>query len=644
MSKEYTIFALDASKSMGRHSSHPEKSDLTLASDFVFDYLNRQLVKNRKSDRFALVLFSGHNVQILYENKPLSLAISREYNSKVLQFYYDDAKVENQDAKYQFSDALKLALEQFQISAHLKFSRNLFVLTNGELPFNSFVTSDWSDYHDWVENYNITVTLGIINYTSGIKKSENKQGNERMCKEISEFGDRYLLYDMDTLLKARPPLKLIGPRVLCSAKLSFAGDAAQYWKLDLDDSGAVSMEIQVYPAIKLDKFAHGHEYYMDRENETLTQVKRSTTYYIKKTSDTNEFQNDESDEVDDLIKEEETIPVSSFDCTPGFKFSPRDILAVNSDLQEVATLISKPSIDILGFIKKEKFPVAYHTDESLFVLPSSHMGGKNKSSFDCLVQALLELESIAIVRYTQYKDSEVKLCAAYPSKVKLDGSSARVLLLIRIAMKEDEKIGRFPSLTKPNENMQSDNNETSKKIDRVAADNLMEQLIKSKKLKDEKILKDTLDNRKVGLLRSESIGTPVTDGTGLSELLMSSNPGGRKFNHYLSKIISKSLSTKSLFNFLNEEKFVENYLSKDESTVLFTTQNVLDSSLIYTGEETKENSITEKLRKELDVEYITQRKESNRKAGRKYDSIYGQDPKNDANFDEYFDIDDLLAS
>ncbi|RLV95216.1 ATP-dependent DNA helicase II subunit 2 [Spathaspora sp. JA1] len=630
MSKEYTIFALDVSKSMGQHSVDSDKSDLTIGKEFVFSYLNRQLIKNRKSDRFALVLFSSYAIEIIYENKPLVLDNLREYHERIEALHREND--EGKKVRYQLVDVLNLALDQFQISAHLKFSRNLFVLTNGELSFVNFDPSDWAGYNDWVVKYNMSVVFGIINYNSTVKKSESKQNNEEMCREICKNA-LFQIYDMDALVKTRPPLKLVGPRVLCAAKLSFAGNAEQYWKLDLDEpaAAAISIEIQVYPAIKLDTFAHGHEYQLDKENETLLPVKRATTYYIKNKTDQPEQQ---EEELDESVKEEERMTISNFECTPGFKYSPRDILAVNPDLQSVATLISKPSIDILGFLPKEKFPVAYHTDESVFVLPSSHLGAKNKVSFDCLIQALLELESIAIVRYVQYKDSEVKLCAAYPSKVKLGDGLGYVLLLTRIAMKEDEKIGRFPSLeTIPKES----------KINHDVADQLMEEFIKSKKFKEEKYT-DVLDNRKVGLVKSESIGTPITEETSLDELLTSSNPSGRRFNYYLSKIISKSLSSNdSLFKFLNEDKFVEKYLSKDEKSVLFNNDNVLDSSLIYTGEGDI-NSITEKLTRELQVKYTVQRKpDSKRKSSRRNDSIFGETP-DESNFDKYFDIDDILGN
>lgn len=214
-------------------------------------------------------------------------------------------------------------------------------------------------------------------------------------------------------------------------------------------------------------------------------------------------------------------------------------------------------------------------------------------------------------------------------------------------MKEDEKIGNFPNLTqKKTEIKQEDEDEIRKEEpDRDASDELMEKFITSRKLQESSQFDPTiLKNGKVGLTKSESVGAPLNEDTDLSSALLASNPAARKFNYYLQKIIIKSLEKDSLLKFVSEDQFIENHLSKDEETTIFNTRNVLDNQLLYTTDETDIDDIAVKLRNALMVQYKTQKKQVKQKAGQKFDYLMQPENPIDAEFDEFFDIEDVLGN
>ena len=151
-----------------------------------------------------------------------------------------------------------------------------------------------------------------------------------------------------------------------------------------------------------------------------------------------------------------------------------------------------------------------------------------------MVATMIELDYIALVRFVPKSDDEVQVCAAFPRKVALGNQIGEVLLLVRIAMKEDEKIGRFPDLSDTDDN---------------SVDQLMESFILSKKLRDEHFVADTIDNPMAGLLNSAPTSEPPNKNTTLDNLLLSSNPATRRFNYYFRKILDKSLQEESLENF-----------------------------------------------------------------------------------------------
>lgn len=121
------------------------------------------------------------------------------------------------------------------------------------------------------------------------------------------------------------------------------------------------------------------------------------------------------------------------------------------------------------------------------------------------------------------------------------------------------------------------------------------------------------------------------------------NPATKRFNYYLEKILFESLMlTNPLGEFLQEEKFVERYLSAGEKDVLFNLDSILDShsDFLFTDAHQHASDISLKLQAKLDVKYKLQANLEKKK--RSYKTAFAAQP-NDGKFDEYFDIEDLLA-
>ncbi|RCK62208.1 ATP-dependent DNA helicase II subunit 2 [Candida viswanathii] len=610
MSKEYTIFVLDGSKSMDCVSDGERDTDFQRALRYIFGYFMQQLIKNRKSDRLALIVYSGSSTDVFYNNSTFSLSNVESYYTDSIRFHEGDA---GSTGRFDMVDALYQALGLFSKNIKNKFTRNLYLFTNGALPVGDI--NRIAPYKDMINDSAISITLALLAHD---KNQETKTVMDDLTTQLKNT----TMIDFDKMVNTGPPLKLIGPRCQTESYMGLGeiGSAGE------DFDKMVHLQVQVYPGVRVQSQVSGHSYYIDPELGNVTKVSVDSQYYIKKTSDLEE---EDENEPDSQGKAEERERVLRADCTPGFKYSNRDVLALSQELDEATTLETTASINLLGFYPKDKFPFAYLTDESHYVIPNPKYQEDNRIGYNSLVKAMIDLNYVALVRYVAKENLEVQVCTAFPREVVLGDQTGNILVLVRAAMKEDEKIGRFPKLEEA-----KDSN----------GDDLMEQFIKSKRLRNDVNFNPyVIDNDKISLTQSEPGSKPITDETSLDKMLLSSNPATRRFNYYLEKILFQSLRLEnSLKEFLREDKFVEKYLSKGEQSTLFNLDSILDAheKFLYTSDHENANEIALKLQSKLDVKYKIQAKPEPKK--RAYTTAFGPQP-NDGKFDEYFDIEDLLA-
>ncbi|CAK9436264.1 uncharacterized protein LODBEIA_P08220 [Lodderomyces beijingensis] len=619
MSKEYVVVILDASKHMElkRVDQGRVESDFELGLKFSCDYFIQQLLRNRKSDRYCFIIYTLGEIKSIYYDEPISLSHVKEFSESARELHSELSESKQEGKYYDLVAALEDAL-MGQIAN--KYARTIFIVSNGLGGVNGSL-SDTSTFKGIISKYNITSTFLLM------ANEHNQMAKQRIANLSSQLDDSIHVLSFDEYTRSGPALKLIGPRCLCDSYMSFAsiGDS---------ESKGINLQIQVYPAIRVQTTIRGHDYFVGDKSAPVP-VKRDTRYYIKKNSGQEDVMGnvkteDGSNEAD-AGDEKVFLPRNEF--CHGIQYSRRDVAALTTELEEEATLHTSPGINILGFLKSDKVPIPYLSEESSYVIPSTKFYSDNRIAFNSLVESLLDLNLAAIVRYVQKPDDEVQICVALPQRVAIGEKWAHVLLMTRLAMKEDESVGKFPLLSKSSD---------------AEVDVQMEHLIHSRKLRNDETRPNSIDNAKCGLSKAKPFSSPITKHTSLERMLLATDPSTKRFDHYVRKILYKSLGRKqtSLSEFTSEQDFIEKYLTADEPHTLLNMNNMLDASEedLCQASAGSTSEIAANLKAELKVKYRKKQSKKLLERKRKFDSAFGAFAgDNDGNFDEFFDIEDMLA-
>ena len=661
--KEYVTVVLDVSHYMNS-KSNGSSTDFETALQLVFKYFIQQLLKNRKLDRYAFILYAAGRIEFFYENEPLSLSRVKEFYKLAKDVHFDEAK--EKLPKNHILEAFDKALLN-QIAN--KFRRNVFVVTNAS---NNKIPQAYINDH--ANSTASIITKYPIDCTFVFMDNIDSYSIEQYFETVPLVQNHIHLYKYQQYKKFGPGLKLISPRCLCETYMSFA-------RIGGSESEGINFRIQVYPATKVQSLIRGHEYIVDPNRLETARVKKETSYYINKSSTiTNEIFDFVKDEGHDNAavdgeyeyeegKQNEKKELKYSELCHGFKYSQRNVLALVPELEQEATLATLPGINILGFIDIDKLPITYYSDESLYIIPSNKFYSDNRIAFNSFAQSLMNLKSAAIVRYVQKEDDEVQICAVVPQyvniekkheeqkedKVKIEvrygnedieeeekekeekeeeekektNKTGLVLLMVRLAMKEDEMAGRFPPLTE---------------MDHTLADSQMEDFIRCKSLDNDQTEPTVIDNMKTGLMAAKTLSPPVSSNSSLERMLLSQCPSTKRFNYYIEKLLYQSLDKKSLQEFIKEDGFIEKYLTGDEEHSLFNMNDILNVGENYFLDERKiekSNDIAIELKKQLDVSFkLNERKLYKKK--RKYEEVFGAESI-EGNFDQYFDVDEMLS-
>ncbi|KAK6461372.1 SPOC like C-terminal domain-containing protein [Scheffersomyces coipomensis] len=542
-SKEYTVFLVDLSPSMGLKHQRRSITDL----DYGLEYL--------KSDRIALALHNsstGDDFELLYDDSQFTYETLRDY-SKNLKVSRNI--IENNDL---ISSTFK-ALDQFKEKIHLKFNRQLIIITNlDSSSLNSMESAE--EYASMVATYNIKIVMSGIDYDQRFEKSSIKNKNENDWRILQQRIPNLTIRDT-SLFSIKSSNKRIAPRSSFAGELKFAAEIQ-------DPSGedetanlhGLNIRVQAFPAVRPETVLNGHDYIVEDDQNRISMVKRNTKYFIKKYTGSKEDEEGEEidmDENESNLYEKVEIGDSH---VPGFKFSQRDIIVLNNDLKELTRLISDASIDIIGFIRVKNFPIAYFTDESSYVIPPSDSSYSNVVAFNSLVKSLIDLKSLAIARCVFVSGKEISICALMPRVIDISSSeSIYSLIATRIAFKEDEKKGRFPSLTEIEKSDLFDSKDASNDSNTLPSDDInkeMESFIKANSFKEEgESDTNRIHNKKVSNLdelNNEKLNT--------SSKLLIESPAIDKYMYYLRRIITGSLSEPSLNEYLSKEDFVQKHM------------------------------------------------------------------------------------
>lgn len=643
--KELTVFVVDLSPSMAAEVNGGTALDLGLC--YVYDIFIEKLIKGRKTDCIGLVTFHSpitenpfsdgkkyKNIELIANKLVPSYQLLGELKSKLV--------VNSEPIAQDESDlflAMLVGLSLFNDTKHLKYVRNLVVVSDFVTSLNSFKEEVIEPVASSFKQLNVNLVV------NGIGESDLWN---RLINEIGPNAYFIKAVDSIDLINNAPPFKLVRPIPLFKGNLNLGGE--------------IKFDIHLYPMVKPDSYPTASQFYIN--DNSIDKIKRETDYYTlkkNKPSDDDPIDNQPSlDDDEDVSLEKKYLDKSEM--VNGFKYSNFDMVATSKQLIDQATLTDDPAIDILGFLKKNDIPLAYYTDESFYVLPSKTGDPQGIVGLSSFIKSLLDLDTVAIARYVKSNRKDFALVALLPFKIKHNNEFIFTFSLIRLPFKEDEKLGRFPWLINnnndndkvDNDNDDNDDNDDDDDNDDQRFDQkfnypskqtnkLMEDFINSKSLDDDEFSDPSIiDNFKVTLTNSTIPKLPnpffkiKSDNT--NSRLLSPSPALHKFHSYYKKTIKESLNSDDLNDFLLDPEFIKkNLVDKDadpESNNFFQLSNILNlnssTSLDWLSSKNSSSEV-EKLINKLKIKYID--KEPKQKI-RKTD-----DDKSDLDFDEVPDFD-----
>lgn len=439
------------------------------------------------------------------------------------------------------------------------FIRNIVVVT-GET--DSDFTGELAESTvDAVNTLDINVTVILTS-----------EANERNWKNlVSRYKNGVVVSanDVESILSKNPPLKRVDPRPSFKGTLRLGVNP----HLVNEDAGSsLSWQVEMYPGTMRESFPPLQSFLV---GDQITPLSTSYDYYVEleKPGDTEEPQ-------------KEKIKVEKGDWVDGFRYTNRDIQALDDTAKAASKLPCSPSLDILGFMNLDDLPIAYFTNDSRYLVPSKLLLGDNLVGFDGLCSALLETKMIAIVRFVQKMNDEINLCALIPGKAKVTEDYVHIMQIVRLPFKEDEKIGNFPPL-------KSDDN-----LD------LMDQFVLSRDLDEgESGDHQVISNEKINLLSHQTIANKIKSGDESTDAkLLSCNPALHKFQAHLYKIMQQASKAENVREYLEDPDFLNKYMVSDSTTNLFNLTNVLFNKHSITNPSWLQkinatDSVTEKLAK-----------------------------------------------
>ncbi|SGZ48106.1 CIC11C00000001930 [Sungouiella intermedia] len=570
--KELTVFVVEA----GSHLS-PN------AYNYMFDCLAGKLLKGLKTDYVSVVVFNSlvtnHALEDSGKFRGLNVLVDFETPSydqlKSIKNALSDEEGQDLDACDAFQ-SLIFSVSLFEKTKKKIFTRNIVLITARDSPLSSYKPELAGAVSGLIKDLNVNLVVIGDNFGS-VSDTEQK-----WFHIASQFASNHIFNTEEASRVAQlcPPVRKTRPMPIYRGELRLGADITKVLRdssyIAEQDMLCLTFRVEVYPAAKAEILSqNGHEYLVDGNN--AVRVERKTNHFIWKRN----FQGErdkhlESDEIDE--KKFDKVDVDGHTFTPGFKFSNFDLIALDEDLMGAAKLELSSEFDILGFVDVDDIPHAYLTDESFFVVPEKASSLRNLLNHAAFAQSLYEKNLAPLARFVRKQAKEVEVGPMFPVKVKNGDSFCFCYIFIRFPFKEDEKIGKFPSLTRnPPAKAEYESTEVP---DAASIDRLMEDFIESKTYweADEDDTKDisVIDNCKVVLKGSDSSKLSLPSKASGSNKFLCSSPSANKFAVYLRKLLIKSLLVDDYDKFVNDPEFIQHNIREgdDSFTNLFNLENI----------------------------------------------------------------------
>lgn len=476
MDKEFTYFIVDLSPSMLKKQNGRQVSDLEYGLKYLYSVIAHKILKAKKSDQVSVILLhhtdtdnplstddENTNIKILNKEEPASFDLLARLNSQLQVNESPFIKTEGDVTKLLLV-ACTLLYEKTKTSKKLVV--NVVVLTNCESPMD--VDEELGGYMAQIlQSCNeAKIHVASIDFETDTNAESIKSSNESKWRDMfSKVNNGSSIFHFDQLLTLTTDIEKAIPRIVRPVKI-FDGELRLGCDLDAIDSAkfeynksavgssldlkydqfkdpiSLCMKVEGWPLIKKEALMSAKTYTL---SDLLHPVKFIKDYKI------HDSQRPEDETAMKSITLQETVNV--------FKYGS-SVTPLTTNLEKAAKFRTYAGIDIRGIIKLDDLPVSYLTDESILILNKVGANQRDTTSFNSLCVALLNLGSVAIVRYVQKDNSEVQMALLIPNIVNSDRSDQKKrstgdeggefysFSLVRLPFKEDEKISNFSKLSR----------------------------------------------------------------------------------------------------------------------------------------------------------------------------------------------------
>lgn len=566
--KELTIFVVDLAA---------PKSPLS----YLFHTFAGKLLKGLKTDLLSVVLFhsqeTSHASASSGKFKGIDVVMDFEQASydRLKQLHHklmlEDAKP---DLSPECSDMIQSVLFSTTLLAPTKgkaFTRNIVLISTAESPLNPDSLEKIAALPKFLQSMPVNM-YSIV--------SDLLPDNAQEVRQMKEFFTKFQLYsasEMESILQNCPPMKKTRPVSVFKGVLRLGAD---YSKIINDsgyipeqDSTCLTWNIDVYPAAKNETSSSGaHEYLID--DGSIVKLERNTKHFVWVKNFQGERIEDDEEEVEKNDKQFDKVSVEAGQFTPGFKFSNFDLVALDSDLKEAATLKLTAGLDILGFVDVESIPIAFLNGEALFVVPEKDSTLRNITNHNAFCISLLEEKKAILARFVRKAAKEVEVGILFPTQVKDNENKAHSFIFIRLPFKEDVKVGNFIKLS--GKEALEKNGDKSTDLESINA--LMEEFIEAKTFPEKELKLNEqmiISNQKAIMKSSESSKLSIRGTQAPTDNFYSSDPGVNKYSINVRKLLLKSLDYEDSIKFYEDSEAVSKSLSESQETNLFNLENAM---------------------------------------------------------------------
>ncbi|CAG8571194.1 4356_t:CDS:10 [Cetraspora pellucida] len=401
--KKVTIYIVDVGPTMWQVEHKPGVTGLDLARKAVLIMLEAKVITGLKTDLTSLLLFGTdetnnymndqtggyEHVTTLYPIEQPNMSILRTVNNELPRG----------NVKGDAFDALIVALGMIDLHCRkLKYTKRIYLLTDGESPINS---SDLDAVLHQINDSNVELNIlgiGFDDPEAGFfeeNKSEVKRQSESFFNKIVSKCQKATIFSMEETLKqlSKPHIRTVRPVPIFKGALTLN---------DAKVSSQTSLTINVEMYSRTTKVRPPTSTKYSALSETTSTSNKTSEVNMSRTYTISVVDNDKNEAVD----------VPREDLNKAYSLG-KTLIPVNEADEEVFTMVTNKSMEIVGFVKNNEFKREYLMSAVAAVVPQTN-NLTMAQRLSALIHALYEKDSFAIVRYVKKNNDPPKLGILIP--------------------------------------------------------------------------------------------------------------------------------------------------------------------------------------------------------------------------------------